>query len=167
MANPKNRPNKSKTSPAKISASEKARQAMNLRQSGMTYEQIAQRVGYKDESGARKAVQGLLDKVEFEAVADYRKLHLMRLEELYSMVNASVWNREKAQVNLWAVDRLQAILEQQAKLIGMYEAIKMEISHNVDWRNELSQHGIDAGAIFEQLVQQIADQSSGDPAVDD
>lgn len=152
----------SKTSPAKISASQKARQALSLRQSGLTYAQIAERLGYGDESGARKAVEKLLARVEFEAVADYRKLQLMRLEEMYSIVNAALWDRKEQRPNLWAIDRAQAILDQQAKLLGLYDAIKMEISHAIDWRSELNQAGVDAGAIFEQLVQSIADQSGGD-----
>lgn len=161
MGSPKST-NTSKTSPAKIGASEKARQALDLRQSGLTYAQIADRLGYSDESGARKATEKLLARVEFEAVSDYRKLMLMRLEEIYSIVNSALWDRKEQRPNLWAVDRAQALLDQQARLLGLYDAVKMEISHSVDWRNELSQAGVDAGAVFEQLVQSIANQSSGD-----
>ena len=156
MNSPK-RPHNSKTSPAKVSASEKARQALVLRQSGLTYAQIAERLGYSDESGARKAVEKLLSRVEFEAVTDYRKIHLLRLEEMYSMVNASLWNRKEQTANLWAIDRAQAILDQQAKLLGLYEAAKLQI----DWRSTLEERGINAGEIFEHLVQTIAESAEG------
>jgi hypothetical protein len=65
-------------------------------------------------------------------------------------------------VSLFAIDRALAIIDQTARLVGAYDAIKMEISHSVDWHNELSQAGINAGEIFEQLVQNIADHSGGD-----
>ena len=147
--------------PEKIKASEKARKALALRQQGMSFREIAERVGYKEESGARKAVSALLKRVEFEDVGEYRKLMLLRLEELYKYTAVSLYDTQKKRVSLFAIDRALAIIDQTARLVGAYDAIKMEISHSVDWRNELDQAGINAGEIFEQLVQNIADYSGG------
>lgn len=151
-----------RAAPEKIKASEKARKALSLRQQGMSFREIAERVGYKDESGARKAVSALLKRVEFEDVGEYRKLMLLRLEELYKYTAISLYDKKNERVSLFAIDRALAIIDQTARLVGAYDAIKMEISHAIDWRSELNQAGVDAGAIFEQLVQSIADHSGGD-----
>lgn len=47
-----------------------------------------------------------------------------------------------------------------------YGRQRYDVSHTFDWQKELTDLGVDAGEIFDQLVQSIADQSSGD-ATDD
>lgn len=111
------------TQPAKIKASEMATRALELRKSGAAFAQIAQAVGYADESGARGAVKRLLNKHETETVDEYRKLEIMRLDAAELAIASQI----KAG-NFGAIDRLIKIINERAKLLGLYAAEKRELS---------------------------------------
>lgn len=146
---PKRTVNTSKTSPAKLAAKDKAIQAMELRKRGYAFQAIAKELGYASESGARNAVNRLLAKTEFEAVTDYRKLKLLQLDELYKGVQRALTNA-KGEISLWAVDRLQAIIDQQAKLLGLYAATQVDI---FDWRKEFQEAGLDSDELYAQFLE--------------
>lgn len=56
--------------------------ALELRRSGLPYREIAARLDYADESGARHAVTRLLTRIEAEGVAELRAVYGERLEAL-------------------------------------------------------------------------------------
>jgi hypothetical protein len=141
--------NTSKTSPKQLSAKEKAIKALDYRKQGWAFREIAAKLGYKTESGARNAVNRLLAKTEFEAVADYRKLTLLQLDELYQQVYKQR-NSGDGKLNLWAVDRLQAIIDQKARLLGLYSATQIEV---YDWRKEFQEAGLDGDELADQLFE--------------
>ncbi|MEV6430089.1 hypothetical protein [Nocardia sp. NPDC051463] len=61
---------------------ERAQQALDLRLAGATWARVADRLSYADESGARHAAMRLLDRTDFELVAEYRDVEGARLERL-------------------------------------------------------------------------------------
>ena len=61
---------------------ERAVAALELRRSGLPYREIAARLDYADESGARHAVTRLLDRTEAEGVAELRAIYTERLEAI-------------------------------------------------------------------------------------
>ena len=61
----------------------RAQQCLDLRIQGHTYQYIADRLGYADRSGARRAIERLLDRTEFETVDEYRALESDRLDALH------------------------------------------------------------------------------------
>ena len=69
----------SKTSPRRIQAVMKQRQALELRMEGQTYDVIASKLGYKTHTGALAAVNKALDKTLQPPAAHYRALTLERL----------------------------------------------------------------------------------------
>jgi hypothetical protein len=71
----------SATSPRRLKAKDKQLQALTLRKAGATYEQIAEAVGYRDKSGARKAVEAALRETLREPAEEVRELERMRLDE--------------------------------------------------------------------------------------
>lgn len=139
----------SKTSPKQLSAKDKALQALNYRKQGYTFAEIAEKIGYKTESGARNAVNRLLERTEFEAVHSYRSLKLMQLDGLYKAVREQLYD-DKNRVSLWAVDRLQSIIDQQARLLGLYTLGDIEA---YDWRKEFEEAGLDGDALAAQLFE--------------
>ena len=68
---------------------QRALAAVDLRIQGHTYSHIAETLGYRDHSGAYRAVTRLLDRRENEAVDTLRKVHGERLSGLL----AAVWTR--------------------------------------------------------------------------
>lgn len=62
--------------------------ALRLRLSGgLTYEQIAEELGYADKSSVRGAILAALDRVEVRAVEEYRDVQHARLERMH----AALW----------------------------------------------------------------------------
>ncbi|WP_194825691.1 hypothetical protein [Nocardia sp. XZ_19_231] len=56
--------------------------ALELRLMGMTYAKIAEHLGYADESGAYRAVEAVLKRVESQLAEELRKMEDMRLDAL-------------------------------------------------------------------------------------
>ncbi len=139
----------SKTSPSALSAKERALKALDLRKEGLSFQAIADEIGYKTESGARNAVNRLLARTEFEAVHDYRKLKLMQLDGIYREVKKSLLD-EKGHLSLWAIDRLLGIMDMQARLLGLYTLGDIEA---YDWRKEFKDAGLDGDELINQLFE--------------
>ncbi|QUD84766.1 hypothetical protein J8M97_09430 [Gordonia polyisoprenivorans] len=59
---------------------ERAHEALKLRTAGLQWSEIAERVGYTDESGPRHAVNRLLSRQEAESAETYREVERRRLE---------------------------------------------------------------------------------------
>ena len=93
---------------------ERAVAALNLRRDGLPYREIAARLAYADESGARKAVSRLLDRVEAEGVAELRRLESERLDALMAghWSAAIAGDTDAARIVLGVIDR-------RTKLLGL------------------------------------------------
>ncbi|WP_341267048.1 hypothetical protein [Gordonia malaquae] len=93
---------------------ERAVAALNLRRDGLPYREIAARLNYADESGARKAVSRLLDRVEAEGVAELRRLESERLDALMAghWSAAIAGDTDAARIVLGVIDR-------RTKLLGL------------------------------------------------
>jgi len=72
----------SKTSPRRIQAVHKQRQALELRMAGRTYDEIAAQMGYSNHSSALYAVKKALEKTLEAPAAQYRALTLERLTKV-------------------------------------------------------------------------------------
>lgn len=62
---------------------ERDAEAARLRARGLSYQQIADRLGYTDKSNARRAIDTILRETVEEPAAQVRKLELQRLDELW------------------------------------------------------------------------------------
>ena len=72
----------SRTSPRRINAVERQRQALELRMAGQTFEYIAVELGWRSASGALYAVEKALERVPAPEVIRFRKLNLERLNKI-------------------------------------------------------------------------------------
>lgn len=114
----------------------KAEEAVKLRCAGMQYWQIAERMGYRDESGPRKAVDRLLSRVDCEQAAQLRELEGRRLDQLQQAhwVAALQGNVDAARICLQIIDR-------RAKLFGLNAPARIALDQglsDVQFANELS-----------------------------
>ncbi len=109
--------------PQAIANRDKAVQALALRKTGATYEQIAAHLGYSNRQSANRAVLRLLAAHEAENVADLRTLENMRLDDLLFAVYKAAKSGD-----LGAIDRALRIAERRAKLWGLDAPVKQEIS---------------------------------------
>ncbi|MEZ0053247.1 hypothetical protein ABIA30_004274 [Mycobacterium sp. MAA66] len=102
---------------------QRAVQAIELRKTGATYRAIAAELGYSDESGARKAVERLLSRVEHEGAAELRAIECERLDAL----TAAHWsaaiggNTDASMIVLRVIDR-------RAKLLGLNAPQRVQVA---------------------------------------
>lgn len=95
---------------------ERDRQALELRQAGMSFGDIAVRLGYANKGSACKAYQRALERSgALDATPqDARRLEAERLDRM----QAAIWAKA-ARGDLSAVDRVLKISVRRAKLLGL------------------------------------------------
>ena len=102
------------TGPKRARLTERRRRALELRIQGLSFFEIAQKVGYASPSGAYRAVKTALDSAVVDAADEFRKIHVARLEALLE----GIWNAARGG-KLGAVDRVLKVLDREAKLLGL------------------------------------------------
>ena len=101
--------------PRKLRAAERQRRALELREQGAGYEDIASQLGYSGPSGAFRAVALGLKKTLREPAEGVRKLHLRRFERLLQARFQKAIDGSNQDL-----DRVLKILEAIGKLDGSY-----------------------------------------------
>ena len=102
---------------------EKERQVVQYRQGGATFDAIAKKLGYADESGARAAFKRAMERMRDDALnAEMRELHRQRLE----VALTAIWP-DVVKGDLEAIKVMLKILERDAKLYGIDAPVKTEM----------------------------------------
>lgn len=105
---------------------EKEKRVLELRRGGLTFDLIAERVGYANASSAQKAYQRACSRVVYEDVVALRNTEMDRLD----IAQAAIWN-EVLQGRIQAVIALMKIMERRARLLGLDMPVKtqLEVTH--------------------------------------
>ncbi len=106
------------TTPRDANAGVRVIQALELRAKKLTYDQIASQCGYSDRASCYRAVQRELDRRVVSNVDEMRKQEADMLDQLHTVC----WELAIDKANkgrLFAVDRVLAISERRAKLMGL------------------------------------------------
>ena len=102
---------------------EKERQVLKYRKGGLTFDQIAEKMGYSHPSGAHAAFKRALERTRDDALAsEGRELHRARLETALT----AIWDRVLSG-DLRAIAMMLRILERDAKLYGLDMPVKTEV----------------------------------------
>lgn len=101
---------------AKLTAKEKQKKALELRLAGVTYQQIAEAVGYSNPSVAHRAVKSALDAIPKEAAESLRDMELARLDEMQMRLVARFRTGD-----LEVTNKIIRVMEHRAKLTGAYQ----------------------------------------------
>jgi hypothetical protein len=89
---------------------------MQLREAGVSYEKIAEAVGYRDRSGAYKAVMAGLEAAPQESATNLRRLELRRLDKL----SLQLWPQAVAKPpDLPALESFLRVMKRRAALTGL------------------------------------------------
>ena len=110
--------NAESTTPRDVNAAQRATMAMELRAQKLSYEEIAKRCGYGSRGACFKAVQRELDRCVVQNVNLLRTEELAMLDRLHSECWQLAIDKDNSG-RLWAVDRVLAIAERRAKLMGL------------------------------------------------
>jgi hypothetical protein len=101
-----------------VNAAVRVVDAIKYRQHGWTYERIADKCGYASPGAARNAIQNELNRVIVQEIDEWRNDHISRLEKMHEEVWLLAMDK-KAKGRLFAFDRLMAIAEREAKILGL------------------------------------------------
>ncbi|MGX6511285.1 hypothetical protein [Rhodococcus sp. SJ-2] len=109
----------------------RAQKCLERRLRGDTYQQIADELGYADRSGARKAIEALLARQEYEAVAEYRTVQVFRLEEEHRIQFKALQDLVtlgKLEAIPPAISSLVKISDRLSKLLGLDAPQKLAVA---------------------------------------
>lgn len=118
----------------RIKEAKRAEQAVGLRLMRTSYAEIAQRLGYKDESGARKVITRMLAKTRrltLESAEEIRQLDLAKLDDLEMRLTAIVRGIPATTpiAKVQASRSIVYIMKRRADLLGLDAAL--EVNHNM------------------------------------
>lgn len=98
-------------------------QALELRKAGVSYQRIAEALGFNSPQAAWKAVNSALKKTVQEPSDELRKLEVERLDAAAAAIYPSV-----KQGQYGAIDRWIRIMERRAKLLGLDMPAKVDVT---------------------------------------
>jgi hypothetical protein len=114
---------------------DKERQVLKYRQGGLTFDRIAELMGYSHPSGAHAAFQRAIQRIKDDALAeDGRALHRARLEAALT----AIWDKV-LKGDLRAIDRMLKILSRDAKLHGLDMPIQIKQDITIVDEGELNE----------------------------
>lgn len=114
-----------------VNATNRCTLAIKLRAMKMTYESIAAQCGYANASSARKAVMRELDRCVIKNVEDLRTEELDSLEQLELVCWKRLQDKDYAKSQMFCVDRIVAIKERRARLMGLDKKNDDEANGNI------------------------------------
>lgn len=101
-----------------VNAAQRAALALKLRASKVKYEEIARQCGYASAGAAHRAVQREMSRTVVTNVEELRKEEMETLD-LIQTECMKVFLDQNARSRLFAADRLIAVMERRARLLGM------------------------------------------------
>jgi hypothetical protein len=107
----------------RLAAHERQLKALELRLAGVTYQQIADELGYAGRQGAFKAVEAALRLTLREPADNLRRISAERLDR----ATLAIWRAVNAG-DLQAIDRLLRIEARRAKLLGLDAPQRQEVA---------------------------------------
>ena len=106
----------------RVAEADRQRLAVEARRAGAAYDDIARQLGYRDKSGAYRAVRAGLAKALREPADDLRALELARLDRL----QLAHWQKAAAG-DAAATHTVLKIMERRAKLLGLDAPIRVDV----------------------------------------
>jgi hypothetical protein len=100
---------------------EKERKVLELKLAGITFDRIAEQVGYTDGSAACKAYNRAMKRTLQEPAQELREAELLRLDKILS----GCW-RDAISGDARAAATALKVIQERAKLLGLYAPIKTE-----------------------------------------
>ena len=128
-------------------------QALELRKAGVSYEAIAASLGYRDRSGAYRAVTAALKLTLREPAEELRTLELERLDAML----LALWRRVQAGDEK-TVDRVLHIMERRARLLGLDAPLRSEFNGSFSAPFDLHAEAIAAVEFIEAACDRLVEQ---------
>ena len=137
----------------KLTTRERQMEALRLRQDAISYQEIADTLGYKSVSGAYKAVMSQLDRLMREPADKVRHLELTRIDRLYNIALKAATGG-----NIAAIDRCIRLMERRARLKGL-DAPTTHKHEVVTWKDKVIDLIKERKVSFSDLAIEVGDES--------
>jgi len=161
------RPRRGRSSPAAIERADREREAIILRRAALSFDEIAERLGYRDRSGAKKAVERGLSRWMREADEELRVLMLERLE----VVVRRLWpliDREDPDPR--AINDLLKVTDLEARISGAYAPRRQEVAVALHARVEHTKlealRALEADPAIAEVIDAYLDDTNDEEAAD-
>lgn len=105
---------------------EREAEVLKLRRGGLTFDMIAERLGYAHASGAHKAYVNACKRIVQQDVEELRSVEIDRLDIAQAAIWPSVLRGESQ-----AINTLVRIVGERARLLGLYASTKLEMKQEV------------------------------------
>lgn len=110
-------------SPRRIESVEKQAQALEYRKQGLSYSQIAQRLGFNSPQVAWNAVESAIQRILREPAEAVRTIELERIDAMFLSVFEKACDGDPM-----AITPCLRLMERRAKLLGLDAPVKTELS---------------------------------------
>jgi hypothetical protein len=112
---------------------EKERKVLEYRRGGLTFDLIADRLGYASASGAHKAYLSACNRIVYEDVVEVRKSEMDRLDIAQAAIWGDLTDTQNIDANTRArlVMALMKIMERRARLLGLDMPTKAQVEVSI------------------------------------
>lgn len=112
---------------------EKERKVLEFRRGGLTFDLIAERLGYASASGAHKAYISACNRIVYEDVVEVRKSEMDRLDIAQAAIWGDLTDTQNTDANTRArlVVALIKIMERRARLLGLDMPTKAQVEVSI------------------------------------
>jgi hypothetical protein len=112
---------------------EKERKVLEYRRGGLTFDLIADRLGYASASGAHKAYLSACNRIVYEDVVEVRKSEMDRLDIAQAAIWGDLTDTQNVDANTRArlVLALIKIMERRARLLGLDMPTKAQVEVSI------------------------------------
>lgn len=121
-------PRKGQTPALTKDQADRYRRVVQLRTAGVTFDQIAESLGYASRSGAKEAYDAALRRWGREAVDEHRDLEDLRLEELWRRTFARIAEVDGDDEFVKLVGAAVRVSKRRADLLGLDAPRQVEVS---------------------------------------
>ena len=121
-------PRKGQTPALTKDQADRYRRVVQLRTAGVTFDQIAESLGYASRSGAKEAYDAALRRWGREAVDEHRDLEDLRLEELWRRTFARIAEADGDDEFVKLIGAAVRVSKRRADLLGLDAPRQVEVS---------------------------------------
>lgn len=136
-----------KTTQRAIAQHDRELEALQLRRSGASLDDIAQRLGYKARSSAMRAIERAMNRNLGEGADALRGLELERLDRM----QLGLWPRAIAG-DVKAVAAVLRIMTRRAKLLGLDAPTRVQHEGEIDVRRVAEDLALELGRPVDELI---------------
>ena len=115
-----------KTSPRRVVARLKHKQALDLRIAGVTLDAIAKQLGYRSAQSASYAIDSELKRILTPPTAEMRNLELRRLDMMFLALMPKIRDKD-----VKAINTALRIMERRARYLGLDMPIPIDVSGKI------------------------------------